>query len=126
MNGRATVRFGAEGRYQVRPASGTFRCDLATFGDPAPGVTKRCEVEVGGGWGEPGQGPGDAGVARWQPCAPEGGNCRIGGQAILRYGVEGHWVYREASGTLACNNDSFGFDPAQGRGKQCQLIRLAR
>lgn len=44
FEGRARVRYGAQGRF----VEGVFRdgvdCDNATFGDPVPGVRKTCQV----------------------------------------------------------------------------------
>jgi len=57
----------------------------------------------------------------WQFCAREGELCRVNGWAIVRYGADGRFVYREVRNTrFACDNSRFG-DPAPRRGKQCEL-----
>ncbi|MBB3999261.1 RICIN domain-containing protein [Aureimonas pseudogalii] len=42
--GRKTVRYGLNGAYATRQAITSPRCDNATFGDPAPGSVKQCQV----------------------------------------------------------------------------------
>lgn len=41
------VKFGVEGKWTSKRLSGLMACDVSTFGvDPAPGVTKTCQVKV--------------------------------------------------------------------------------
>lgn len=103
------VRFGADGRYATRQTSGRVSCDTATFGDPAPGVPKTCEVEDGG---------------EWVACANEGDTCRVPGATRVRYGAEGRYAERAVSQSIACNNGVFG-DPMVGTAKQCEYRRLS-
>ncbi|HHH49532.1 MAG TPA: hypothetical protein ENK52_00985, partial [Saprospiraceae bacterium] len=42
ISGSDLVRFGANGLYFYRMLSGTVDCSNSTFGDPIPGVTKKC------------------------------------------------------------------------------------
>lgn len=56
--------------------------------------------------------------ARWERCASESGYCNFRGNREVRYGVEGRWVYRNATNGIPCNNQTFG-DPAPGVGKAC-------
>jgi hypothetical protein len=45
--GPAIVRYGANGRYHTRDVSGNgIRCNDYNFGDPAPGVYKRCDYQL--------------------------------------------------------------------------------
>jgi hypothetical protein len=183
----AQVRFGVDGRYATRSMSGTVRCDVRTFGDPAPGVYKVCEVSETGQWAhcanegeycrvpgpttvryglganlverqvndgiacnnssfrDPAPGyakqcayrvsgggndqagyfapaPTRSGGLDWRACASEGGVCELGGPAMLRYGANGRYAYREAEGRLACNNREFGVDPAPGASKVCERL----
>lgn len=47
FSGRRTVRYGASGRFvQVQANNGVW-CGNETFGDPAPGYTKSCQVWMG-------------------------------------------------------------------------------
>ena len=45
FRGEATVRYGARGRYVVRRARDGIPCNNRVFGDPAPGIPKRCVIE---------------------------------------------------------------------------------
>jgi hypothetical protein len=113
-----TVRYGANGRYVERQAAGSIGCTNGQFGDPVPGTAKQCEYRAG-----------DAAVAAtlpWEVCAPEGGQCNFRGPAMLRYGANGRYAYREAIDGLRCSNDDFGGDPAQGTPKQCERLRIGR
>lgn len=101
------VRFGADGRYVTRQLRGNVRCDSMTFGDPAPGMPKTCEV---------------AGDSEWVLCANEGDTCRVPAPTRVRYGAEGRYVERQASQSVACHNGTFG-DPAPGMPKQCEYRR---
>lgn len=111
VDAASNVRFGANGRYEVRQvAAGSLRCDTSTFGDPAPGVVKRCEVQAI----EP----------QWLLCAREGEYCRLPGPAKVRYGANGRYVERNETQGLACNNASFG-DPAPNTAKLCEYLPAA-
>lgn len=44
FRGPATVRYGARGRYVERRAFNGIPCSNEFFGDPAPGVPKRCFI----------------------------------------------------------------------------------
>ncbi|WP_334132186.1 hypothetical protein [Silanimonas lenta] len=118
VQGPATVRFGADGRYYEREVrGGPVGCDVQTFGDPAPRVTKHCDVRYGHGGIGPGPGPGGG---TWTACAREGGICRLPGPATVRYGANGQYTFRRfEGGSVSCDNRSFG-DPAPGRSKQCE------
>ncbi|GGB28197.1 hypothetical protein GCM10011380_17250 [Sphingomonas metalli] len=57
--------------------------------------------------------------ADWRLCANEGGQCRIGGRARVRYGAAGKWSEKLVTGSIACGNGGFG-DPAFGTPKHCE------
>jgi hypothetical protein len=127
LRGPATVRFGTAGRYVVRQVGGTLRCSLDDFGqDPYPGVPKQCEVDMaGGGGGHAAPGPvfrPDTG-GRWSECALEGGYCRVRGEATVRFGVSGRYVYRQVRDGIDCDLDAFGEDPFPHRPKRCEVQR---
>jgi hypothetical protein len=44
FTGMKQVRFGANGQWRTLTATGSSPCNAATFGDPLPNVTKRCEL----------------------------------------------------------------------------------
>ncbi len=115
VSGRAEVRFGEGRRFVTRTVRGQVNCDVATFGDPADGVLKHCEVR--------GQPANDAGGAGWSRCADEGQVCSFEGRAQVRYGVAGRYVYRDANRAVTCDTRSFGSDPYEGRAKRCEIRR---
>jgi hypothetical protein len=122
--GTTQVRYGANSNYAEKSATGSIACNNATFGDPLPGVAKQCEYRRVAGM--PAIGPAPLTVLPWNVCAREGSPCNFRGAAMLRYGTEGRYAYREASDGLQCSNDAFGTDPAPGARKQCDLLRIGR
>ena len=125
VNGRATVRFGADDRWYSRTVSYSVRCTNDSFGDPAPGVAKRCQVRVSdhsgastsGGAYRPGSAQG------WRYCAGEGEVCRFNGRAEVRFGQGNNFVTRTAYGSVRCDVADFG-DPARGTTKFCEVRPL--
>lgn len=123
--GSTTVRYGADGRYAERNTSQDIACNNAVFGDPVPGLAKQCEYrrsDVAG----PQRGTPAGAALPWGLCAPEGALCSFRGAAMLRYGADGRYAYREAFNGLQCSNESFGIDPAPGAAKRCELLKLGR
>jgi hypothetical protein len=45
FRGEANVRYGARGSYVVRRARDGIPCNNRVFGDPAPGIPKRCVID---------------------------------------------------------------------------------
>lgn len=124
FTGEALVRFGADGRYAFGVMRDGAACDTATFGDPADGVVKRCEfsrqwrnAEAYRGWRR----RPDTGGAAWRFCADEGGRCDTGGSSVeVRFGANGQYVTRTASGQVDCSTERFG-DPTPGVRKRCEV-----
>jgi hypothetical protein len=54
----------------------------------------------------------------WTRCAVENGTCSFSGTREVRYGANGVFAYRTATGSIACNNATFG-DPVYGAVKAC-------
>lgn len=127
--GKVQVRYGTEGRYAYREATGLVRCSNEVFGDPAPDIAKQCEYAVNSG---PGGGvfdprPPVVGVGLpWTACANENGACSFRGAAMVRYGAQGRYAYREAANGLSCTNETFGVDPAPNQVKRCEMLRGAK
>lgn len=69
----AIVEKAGDGHY-----SGTVACNAATFGDPAPGLFKRCFVQ-------------DPASLAWSVCANEGGSCRLSERRRMRFGAAGFY-----------------------------------
>lgn len=107
-NGSAEVRFGANGRYATRTVTGRIECNTGRFGDPAPGVRKRCEVRDD----------------EWTWCADERDTCNAPAGAEVRYGANGRYATRQANGPVGCRNTVFG-DPVPGVAKQCEYRTAA-
>jgi len=56
----------------------------------------------------------------WTTCANEGATCTFSGTANVRYGTATNYVTKAATGSIACNNATFG-DPAPGMVKSCSV-----
>lgn len=119
VSGRAMVRYGAEGRWVSRSVSNQVDCNNDTFGDPAPGVPKRCQVRTSGNDGS-GNYPGTA--LGWSFCAAEGEFCQFKGSAEVRFGQGNRFVSRMAYGGVRCDVADFG-DPVHGVTKFCEIRR---
>lgn len=115
VRGRAEVRFGEGKRYATRTATDQVKCDVKTFGDPAKGALKHCEVRV--------QAANDATAQGWSRCADEGQPCRFEGRAQVRFGAAGRYVYRDGDGGVSCDILAFGSDPYVGQRKSCEVRR---
>jgi hypothetical protein len=125
VNGRATVRFGTDGRWASRSVSNYVQCDNDAFGDPAPGQSKRCQVRVSGNYGSGNYGGGSYGSGSaqgWSFCAAEGEICRFQGRADVRFGQGNSFVTRTAYGSVRCDVADFG-DPTPGATKFCEVRR---
>jgi len=59
-------------------------------------------------------------TSQWQRCAEEGGTCTFSGTRQVRYGANGTYAYRTATGTISCTNSVFG-DPVYGVKKYCDM-----
>lgn len=113
------VRYGANGRWVFRIASGTFPCNNDRFPDVAHGAGKSCEYSTT---------PYHVGAVEFQECGTEGsGICQIGegtDPVLIRYGTGATWIYSlGTTGSVRCGNETFG-DPAHGQTKFCQVMTL--
>lgn len=124
FSGRAQVRFGDGRNFKTRTARDSIRCDVQTFGDPAYGKVKRCQVlgkgagHGEGGWPVGGRPPADD-EKLWAHCANEGGSCAVGKRSRVRFGVGGRYVERAVDQSITCSAEAFGRDPAPGQVKTC-------
>ena len=109
FSGTQQVRYGSGNFYSTRTATGSIACTNANFGDPNFGVAKSCEVR-------PTSGNGGFTPTGWTQCAGENGTCSANGQVV--YGANGWFSQRNSSGSIACNNATFG-DPVPGTAKAC-------
>jgi hypothetical protein len=138
FTGTQQVRYGAPGKFLLpRTFTDGVDCGNTVFGvDPAPGVVKECQVTG------PPQMKDEAATAAaignptplqvnlppesaWSFCATEGARCAFTGTKQVRYGADGKGFTLPLTLTdgVACENAVFGFDPAPGVVKQCQIVR---
>ncbi|MCV2358438.1 hypothetical protein LNV08_05565 [Paucibacter sp. TC2R-5] len=118
IKGNGQVRFGDGHNWKMRSARSDVACNVRNFGDPADGVLKHCEVQVGNYGGD-----GDSDSGSWTRCAAENENCDFRGFAQVRYGASGRYVYRDGTNGIPCRNNYFGADPYPGRVKACEIKR---
>jgi hypothetical protein len=104
------VAYGANGTFNFRTVSGTFRCDNATFGDPIPGQVKSCYLPL----------------PDYSPAVNEGSPLAGLNMTAMAYGANGKFVFKILSGTITCTVATFGSDPAPGVGKTCYALVAPR
>jgi hypothetical protein len=110
--GRGNVAYGANGSFnfiELPSSGGFFDCTNATFGDPAPGVVKACYSPS----------------ALYFIAAPEGGTISNLVQTPVAYGANGRFFHMILSGTVTCENATFG-DPNPGIVKDCYSLIFPR
>jgi hypothetical protein len=100
FSGMQSVAYGANGAFSYRMPTGSIACNNATFGDPIYGVVKACYRKPA------------------THCANENWTCSFSGTQSVAYGANGSFSYRTATGSIACNNATFG-DPIVGVVKAC-------
>ena len=110
FSGTQVVSYGAAGKFNTKTATGSIACNNATFSDPNVGVVKACYV---GGSGTVGQ-----------VCANENGTCTFNGTQIVSFGAAGKFTAKSATGSIACNDATFG-DPNVGVVKACYVGLVA-
>ncbi|MBT2299296.1 hypothetical protein J7E70_02360 [Variovorax paradoxus] len=118
------VKYGAEGKFVQKTLQGTFRCDNATFGDPAAGAAKACFAKSPGYVPPEGEAP-----AKGAKLAEQDGPFQVGAPTIVSYGrattIGGQYtrdsarVEKVVSGEGVCSTPFFGKDPAAGFAKNC-------
>lgn len=99
---RTNVAYGVGSKFNYKDITGSFTCDNATFGDPAVGAGKACY----------------AGPADYEFVTTEGGSFTVNANTPIAYGGSGRFTFKVKSGTVNCDNTTFG-DPAVGAGKAC-------
>jgi len=101
-----TVRYGRDGRWaSPKPVRGRILCSNSRFGDPYPGVVKKCECAA----------------ITWKHCSDEHGSCKCDG--TVRYGIHGRYANpKQVRGQIHCSNSVFGVDPLRGVLKKCECL----
>jgi parallel beta-helix repeat protein len=117
FTGTQQVRYGSNGTYAYKSATGSVACTNEVFGDPLPGADKTCAYSTAAPAPAPPP-PAPPPAATWTNCATEGATCSFTGARQVRYGANNLYAYRNATGSIACTNEIFG-DPAPGADKTC-------
>lgn len=61
----------------------------------------------------------------WTKKAGEWGSFTLAASTYVRYGAGTRWVGKWVTGTVYCNNDFFGGDPAYGSVKECDVFKAS-
>jgi hypothetical protein len=133
FSGTREVRYGANGSYATKTFTGSVVCSNTAFGDPAHGQLKSCSyssntVATSGTPGTPATAPATTPVttdAGWTACAAEGGTCTFSGTRLVRYGANGAYATKLATGSITCSNAVFG-DPAYRQVKSCSYATASK
>jgi hypothetical protein len=106
FSGTGDVSYGAGDKWITKTATDGINCGVAAFGkDPAPNVLKTCKI-----------------VAVATKCADEGAPCIFTGTRTIRYGANGIWAEKTATGAIYCGVAGFGRDPVPNVLKQCYIV----
>jgi hypothetical protein len=127
FSGTRQVRYGANGSYGYKSATGSIACSNDVFGDPVWGVVKSCSYADTSTTSTPtapvvtSPAPTAPVVTApvWTRCSGEDGTCSFTGTHQVRYGANGVYATKSATGAIACNNNVFG-DPIWGVVKSCE------
>jgi hypothetical protein len=105
VSGTQTVRYGSGDAWITKTVTGGGQCTNDWFGyDPAVGIVKECDV-----------------AASWTRIAVESQSFSVSGTQTVRYGTGSSWITKSVTGTGQCTNDWFGYDPAVGIVKECDV-----
>lgn len=106
FSGTGDVSYGAGDKWISKTATDGINCGVAAFGkDPAPNVLKTCKI-----------------VTVATKCAEEGAPCIFTGTRTIRYGANGTWAEKTATGAIYCGVAGFGRDPVPNVLKQCYIV----
>ena len=133
FSGTRQVRYGANGSYGYKSATSSISCSNGVFGDPAYGIVKSCSyadtvtastpaapvVTPAPVVTTPAPAAPVVTAPTWTRCSGENGTCSFTGTRQVRYGANGVFATRSATGAIACNNNVFG-DPVYGIVKSCE------
>lgn len=100
------VAYGANGKYFYRTLTNSTSCNNSIFGDPNVGTVKACYL----------MGP-PPNTTSWILCINS--PCSFDNTQEVAYGANGLFFYRALTNGTACDNTTFGGDPAPGFGKAC-------
>ncbi|WP_417205776.1 hypothetical protein [Antarctobacter sp.] len=120
-NDLVIVRYGISEDFTFFVTKGVEKVPCKNFwGDPSKGTDKECAFILENLFGVPE-------AESFSKVADEGKDFTNpnGEFRWVRYGADGKWIYTLIEGSdrqkLACTNSYFGFDPAKGTDKTCQM-----
>jgi hypothetical protein len=116
FTGTRVVRYGANGSYVTKTLSNGTNCDNGVFGDPAFNVAKKCELQ------NIAPAPSPTPVQTYQHCADEWYTCSFSGTHTVRFGANGKYNYKTATGSIVCKVEVFG-DPIPNIYKACDVLK---
>jgi hypothetical protein len=122
FTGTMVVRYGAGTAWYYQVATGSIACNNETFGDPIVGTFKACYYSPSGPTPTPAPAT-NTPTGAWTFCANENGICTFPGTMYVRYGAGTAWYYQVATGSIPCDNATFG-DPLYGTVKACYYSPL--
>jgi len=137
FSGNGRVAYGANGRFRYKYVAKSIGCNNRVFGDPAPGVAKKCYVRTSGrvrkntntvrrnGTGKPRTTSNRSNPLKgYRFCAQEGKRCNTGTKQLtsVMFGANGKYKYRSVRGGVDCTTRRFG-DPAPGVRKRCYVFK---
>jgi hypothetical protein len=114
FTGTKGVRYGAGTSFLYGSFTNGVTCGNASFGDPAPGVAKHCEIsdtEL------------PPPVGSWTSCAAEGQQCAFSNTKTVAFGAKGLYKLAVKTGSANCDAATFG-DPISGVVKGCYYSTL--
>ena len=122
FTGTRVVRYGNEGHFVFKTFTNGTPCRNDAFGsDPQVGVAKSCSLESVTTT-TPTTPPPVATSKTYSQCAKEWATCSFSGTKVIRYGDEGHFVFKTFTNGTPCRNDAFGGDPHVGSlNKTCAI-----
>lgn len=119
FDGTRRVGFGVGSKWSYRTYENSTQCNVAAFGDPAPGKRKRCRYLVA-----PAPIAYRPAAPQWVTCAQEGQTCGLSGKARVAFGTGSNWVAETFVHGIECSTAVFG-DPAPGKRKECRYLAAA-
>lgn len=131
FQGIGTVAYGVNGIFKYKQnVSRGIQCDDATFGFVVKGVEKRCyfkfEREIKRNDTPTETDKPSPPNGNFRVCGVEGKTCNFSGKGRVAYGYNDKngrkFLFKQnVNGSIACNNQTFGGDPAPGKAKVCYV-----
>lgn len=131
FQGIGTVAYGVNGIFQYKQnVRMGIQCNDANFGFVVEGVEKRCyfkfEREIKRNTTPTETDKFSPPNANFKVCGVEGGICNFRGKGRVAYGYNNKngrkFLFKQnVNGSIACNNQTFGGDPAPGKEKVCYV-----